>query len=237
MGTADGGLAALVYAPCRVQTMVSDVPVSLSVTTDYPFRDTVAVAVAPSRPARFPIKLRIPAWARSTAVTVNGAPVLGASEDGFLTIDRIWRRGDAVAIRFAFEIERQPGFNDAVSVVRGPLVFALPITESWQKWRPRGLTADWEVYPASSWNYAITEAPLNAVEHPVPAVPFSRHAPPVTIAATVMRAADWIEAHGGYADPPPQSPLAIADAKPETVSLIPYGAAKLRVTAMPVVRA
>ncbi|MGN6374263.1 MAG: beta-L-arabinofuranosidase domain-containing protein, partial [Sphingomonas sp.] len=234
MGTADGGLAALVYAPCTVRTMVADVPVRLAVTTDYPFRDTVAVDVAPARPARFPLKLRIPAWARSMTVTVNGTPATGSRDEGFLTLLRTWKAGDAVAIRFVFEVEREPGYNDAVSVVRGPLVFALPVAESWQKWRPRGLTADWEVYPAAAWNYALADAPLGHAEHPVSAVPFSRRTPPATVTATVVRAPDWVEAHGGFADPPPQSPVAIANPARETVTLIPYGAAKLRVTAMPV---
>lgn len=236
MATADGGLAALIYAPCSVRTLVAEVPVGLTVTTDYPFRDSVAVAVAPSRPTRFPLKLRVPGWAKAMTVTINGAPVSGKRESGFLTLDRTWRPGDAVAIRFGFEIERQVGYNDAVTVVRGPLLFALPVSENWQKWRTRGLTADWEIYPASPWNYALANAPLAHAEHPVSPVPFSRRAPPITITATVLRAPDWIEAHGGYADPPPQSPVVIADATPETVSLIPYGAAKLRITAMPVAR-
>ena len=236
MATADGGLAALIYAPCTVRTIIADTPVALAVTTDYPFRDSIAVTVEPSRPARFPLKLRVPGWAKSMAVSVNGVSASGTRENGFLTIDRTWKAGDAIAIRFAFEVERQAGYKDAVAVTRGPLLFSLPITESWQKWRNRGLTADWEVYPASPWNYALTDAPLSHAEHPISAVPFSRRTPPVTIAATVVRAPDWVEAHGGYADPPPQSPLVLADAKPETVSLIPYGAAKLRVTVMPVAR-
>jgi hypothetical protein len=237
MGTADGGLAALVYAPCRVRTVVADVPVSLTVTTDYPFRDTAAVDVAPLRPARFPIKLRIPGWAKEMTVTVNGAPVPGERSDGFLTIDRTWNPGDAIAIRFAFEVARERGYKDAVTVARGPLLFALPIAESWQKWRTRGLTADWEVYPAGPWNYALTDAPLVHAEHPIPSIAFSRRTPPVTVAATMVRVPGWIEAHGGYADPPPPSPVVIAGAEPETISLIPYGAAKLRVTALPVARA
>lgn len=236
MGTADGGLAALVYAPCTVRTIVSDMTVDLTVTTDYPFRDNVAIDVSPSRPARFPVKLRIPAWAKAMVVTVNGAPVSANRSDGFLVIDRVWHR-DVIAIRFVFEVEREPGYNDAVSVARGPLLFALPIGENWQKWRNRGLTADWEVYPAGPWNYALTAAPLIPAEHPISSVPFSRRAPPMTVTAKLVRAPDWVEAHGGYADPPPPSPIAITGRETETVSLIPYGAAKLRVTALPEARA
>ena len=114
------------------------------------------------------------------------------------------------------------------------MLFALAVSESWQKWRTRGLTADWEVYPSSPWNYALTDAPLAHAEHPISPVPFSRRTPPATVAASVVRAPGWVEAHGGYADPPPQSPLVLADPQPEMVSLIPYGAAKLRVTMMPV---
>lgn len=236
MGTKDGGLAALIYAPCAVKTVVGDVPVAVTVETDYPFRDTVKIAVAPSRPEHFPLKLRVPGWARQMTVAVNGKSSPGARNDGFLTIDRVWQPGDNVTIAFAFEIERQAGFNNAVSIVRGPLVFSVPITENWQKWRSRDLTADWEVYPSSPWNYALTGSPLSHAEHPISAVPFSRRTPPVTVSATLVRAPDWIEARGGYADPPPQGPIAVTDAKPETVTLIPYGAAKLRVTAMPVAR-
>lgn len=236
MGTADGGLAALIYAPCTVKTVVGGVPVAVTVETDYPFRDTVTIAVAPAHATRFPLKLRVPGWARKMTVEVNGASAMGQRENGFLTIDRLWQPGDSVTVAFAFEIERQPGFNNAVSIVRGPLVFAVPVTENWQKWRTRDLTADWEVYPSSPWNYVLTSAALSHAEHPISAVPFSRRTPPVTIAATLVRVPDWVEAHGGYADPPPQGPIVVTDAKPETVTLIPYGAAKLRVTTIPVAK-
>ena len=38
---------------------------------------------------------------------------------------------------------------------RGPLVFSLPIGEDWVKLRSRGMTADWQVFPSSEWNYAL----------------------------------------------------------------------------------
>ena len=42
---------------------------------------------------------------------------------------------------------------------------------------------------------------------------------------------EWIEAHGGYAEPPPGGMKGSGDQHPLT--LIPYGAAKLRITAFP----
>ncbi len=47
------------------------------------------------------------------------------------------------------------GFNDAVAIERGPLVYALPIAAEWKKVKDNRQFADWEVYPRSPWNYAL----------------------------------------------------------------------------------
>ena len=39
MRSADGGLAAVAYAPCVVETTIQGKPVRVEVATDYPFRD------------------------------------------------------------------------------------------------------------------------------------------------------------------------------------------------------
>ena len=64
MATADGGLAAVAYGPSEVSTQVADgVPVSIAETTDYPFRETVTLEVKIAHLVKFPLVLRIPAWA------------------------------------------------------------------------------------------------------------------------------------------------------------------------------
>jgi hypothetical protein len=46
MATGDAGIAALSYAPCRVQALVADsVPVSLTVETAYPFNEDITISV------------------------------------------------------------------------------------------------------------------------------------------------------------------------------------------------
>ena len=40
-------------------------------------------------------------------------------------------------------------FHDSVAVERGPLVFSYGIGESWVKFRDRGMTADWQVFPTT----------------------------------------------------------------------------------------
>lgn len=236
MATGDGGLAATVYAPAEVDTVVAEIPVKLTSATDYPFRDTVALTVSPRRPVAFPLKLRIPAWSRDVAIRVNGEPVEAARSNGFATISRTWTKGDRVDIAFENRTETMSGYKGSVSVAHGPLLYALPVGERWTKLKQRGLSADWRTEPTSPWNYGLVAATaFRRVERPVSPVPFSRAAPPVAITASAVRVPEW-RAEGAYAAPPPQSPLA-RSAEPEVVTLIPYGAAKLRIASFPIVRA
>ena len=49
------------------------------------------------------------------------------------------------------------GYNGAVAIERGPLVYALPIDAEWRKLRDRENLQfdDWEVYPKSPWNLRL----------------------------------------------------------------------------------
>ncbi len=65
MKHADGGLAAIAYAPCVIETHIQGKPVKVVVETDYPFRDTIGITVTVLEPMEFPLHLRIPSWART----------------------------------------------------------------------------------------------------------------------------------------------------------------------------
>lgn len=83
----------------------------------------------PGVPARFPLQLRIPAWAQGAAVSVNGERAAGQVQAGtFFALDRQWKRGDEVTLelpmswRLVKGRQRQAG---RVAVMRGPQVFCL----------------------------------------------------------------------------------------------------------------
>jgi len=61
--------------------------------------------------------------------------------------------------------------------------------------------------------------------------PFSRKQAPITLSVIARKLSAW-RAEDGAANPLPQSPAATDQAE-ETLTLIPYAAAKLRVTAFP----
>ncbi len=237
MASQDSGLVAAAYSPCEVRTKLGGTAVHVVEETDYPFRGTIRITVNPAAEMRFPLRLRIPAWANGTTIKVNGKVHPSPERAGFAKIDRVWKAGDFVELAFPMTPRVvHGGYRDSVSVERGPLVFSYPIGEDWVKLRTRGMTADWQVFPSSEWNYALavngdTVHGMLVEEHPVGGSPFALTGTPVKLQVAARKVPAW-RAVDGVADPVPQSPVASEETE-ETIALVPYGAAKLRITAFP----
>ncbi len=236
MASADDGLVAAAYSPCEVRTRVRDTVVHISEETDYPFRGTVRIKVDPASAVEFPLRLRIPGWAEGAAISVNGQAQALPAADTFAKIDRKWKAGDLVELKLPLRPRISRGFNDSVSIDRGPLVFSFPIGEDWVKLRDRGMTADWQVFPSSQWNYALAvdEQAIGTVavkEAAVGKAPLTLKNAPITLEMEARKVPAW-RAVDGVADPVPQSPVSSGEPK-ERIMLVPYAAAKLRITAFP----
>ena len=127
MASADGGLAAAAYAPSEVRTKIDGKDVTVTETTDYPFRDRISLLITTSAAAAIPLA---PAHSRNgpkiRAISINGQKVDGvATQVAYKRIDREWRKGDRVEIVFPMPVRAIQGFNGSISVERGPLVYAL----------------------------------------------------------------------------------------------------------------
>ena len=238
MGTPDNGLAAVAYGPSTVTAAVrGGEAVTIEEQTDYPFRETVNLEVKAAHPVTFPLALRVPAWAGEVTVAVNGSSVPGAKAGTFFRLEREWTNGDRVEIRFPMRVRLSTWYNNSIAVERGPLVYSLKIAESWHKIRQTGPAADWEVYPTSPWNYALavdTSAPGNSfavTENAIAPQPFSPDSPAVELAAKASRLPEW-QLVDDSPGPLPVSPV-VSRRLQESITLIPYGASKLRITAFP----
>ncbi len=237
MRSAQDGLAAVAYGPCTVNTTVRGVKVRVDEQTEYPFREGVTMTVAPERPVRFPLHVRVPQWAAGAQVMVNGKPFAGAVKAGsFAVIDREWRGGDRVKLRLPMQPRISRWFNQSVAVERGPLVFGYSPGEHWVKLRDRGMTAHWQVFPDRGWNYALavneqSAAEIAVTEGEIGAVPFALESKTVTLHAPATLLDRW-RAEDGVAAPPPVMP-GKGVALLQTIDLLPYGSARLRVTAFP----
>ena len=122
--------------------------VTLAQRTDYPWKGTSAIAVTPAAAGqRFALKVRIPGWAMGRpvpstlyeqtvaadasgiSVKVNGTLVPLALDKGYCTIDRAWRRGDAVTVDIPMPVKRikadarVEADHGRLAVERGPILW------------------------------------------------------------------------------------------------------------------
>ena len=243
MRTQDGGLAAVAYTPSHVEIEVDGAPVTVSLDTDYPFRETLRFVVSAERAVRFPLLLRIPAWATGCRLQVEGEEEFLPAAGEFHRIERAWHGATEMVLTLPMSPALLSGFNGAVAFERGPLVYALKIGEEWRRTNAdlplRELPhADWEVHPTTPWNYALNVSETTLAqdvafaEHPVGDCPFSPDGAPVSAMVTGRRVPAWVMENGSPADVPP-SPI-VSSEPLEELTLIPYGCTNLRITEFPV---
>ena len=109
-------------------------PITLEQTGEFLEDGIVRIRVASSSPARFALRLRIPAWANGeNTLLINNHPASIAAQKGFTTVDRTWRDGDTVELRLPMSLRLEaipsnggPEHPGTVALLYGPLVlFAL----------------------------------------------------------------------------------------------------------------
>jgi len=241
--TPAGGLCAAMYAPCTVTARVADgVPVTVREDTDYPFGETVTLTVSTPRAVAFPLVLRIPGWCRAPVLAVNGRTVGAPDGPAFTTVDRTWSDGDTVMLRLPqrITVRTWPGNGDSVSVDRGPLSYSLRIGEEYVRTGGTDTFPEYDVHATSPWNYGLALDPadpaaglsFSAAGGPLPPNPFTLATAPCRITAPARRIAEWTADSQHVVTPLQQSP-ALSTAPVEAVTLVPLGAARLRISAFP----
>jgi uncharacterized protein len=238
MATPDDGLVTVAYAPSEVRTKIAGKDVNIMEDTDYPFRGDVHLTIHTARTTSFALVLRIPGWAESATVQVNGDAAPPSAEEnvrnGFYSIRREWHDGDVVKLSFPTGARVSHWYHNSAVFERGPLVFSLPLEGKWtglKKYAEK--SADWQITPTTKWNYAVelSQCAANISEHDLGDTPFDTRQPAVKLQVKARELPQWT-VYENSAGPLPVSPVS-SGATEQGLILIPYGAAKLRITAFP----
>ncbi|MDT8914715.1 glycoside hydrolase family 127 protein [Amycolatopsis sp. PS_44_ISF1] len=243
LATPDQGLAAAMYAASSVTAKVADgTSVTIAEDTTYPFSEQITFTVGAPKPLAFPLYLRIPAWCAAPRLTVAGAPVTAPAGPAFVKLDRTWNDGDVVTLTLPQQtaVRTWSANHDSLSVDHGPLTYSLEIGERYELLGGTGQFPEYAVHATTPWNYGLAVDPATAASAmtfaatggPLPDNPFTPGAVPVRITAPARRIAEWTADDQDVVTPLQASP-ARSTAPVEPVTLIPMGAARLRVTSFP----
>ncbi|WP_018548875.1 RICIN domain-containing protein [Streptomyces sp. LaPpAH-108] len=233
-----GGLAAALYSPCTVRaTVAGGTEVTITEDTDYPFGETVRLTLATPRGVRFPLHLRVPGWCAEPRLTVNGKAYAATPGPSFTVVDRQWSNGDTVTLRLPQRtvLRTWSAGQDAVSVEHGPLAYALRIGENYVRYAGDDTFPEYEVHATTPWNYGLVPDSIPEFTRsggPVPANPFTQEGTPVRMTARARRVAEWVADDEHVVAPLQRSP-ARSDSPVESVTLVPMGAARLRISGFP----
>lgn len=124
-------LYANIYAAGSVKTDIGGKVADFSVATDYPWNGNVEFKANAAFSSPLTLNLRIPSWADSAKLSVNGRPVEGKPENGYLSVRRAWAKGDSVKLELPMDVRRvaaHPKARDVAEtavIQRGPIVYCL----------------------------------------------------------------------------------------------------------------
>ncbi|MCX6301780.1 MAG: glycoside hydrolase family 127 protein [Bacteroidia bacterium] len=262
MATNDNGLIAVAYSPSTVKAKVGKgIEITITEETEYPFKGDIKLRVSTGASIRFPLYLRIPGWADSSAISFKGKTVTGRG-GSTVKLNEKWDDGDIISLRLPFKIRTEKRYNNSESVLRGPLYFSLRIEKEYKSVKInydnfgyKG-SVDWEINSMSPWNYGLMIDPINqergfeVADNPVTKYPFADKGDmiwtpdsgkyvawdkeaAVVITARGMKIPGW-GMRNNSADIPPLSPVK-PEGRTEVIQLVPYGSAKLRITEFPVI--
>jgi uncharacterized protein len=237
MSAKDGGVAAISYSPCQVKTVVAgDTLLEVLVKSEYPFREQVSIRFNLSKTAKFPLFLRVPEWCSKFQVKINGERQIVHAENGFSRFVREWSSGDEIEVILPMEVQFEERNNYAMSVNRGPLVYVLPIGEHWICVQERERFHDWEVYPTTAWRYGLVEnTVIDVVTQDISYQPYKTENAPIKILMKGQLLSNWYMENNSAAEPP-LNPRPYPHSKVETIELVPYGCARLRIGEFPVIK-
>lgn len=262
MATPDNGLAAVLYSESEVKAKIATgTEVVIKQETHYPFEEQVRFSLKLTKAEEFPLYLRVPAWCSNASVKINNQPVnVGARAGQYIKLINTWKNGDRITLDLPMKLSVRTWTKNknSTSINYGPLTFSLKIEEKYirfesdktaqydAKWQESADPSKWpsfEIQPNSAWNYGLTgdltqlEKTFTIQRKPWPAdnFPFTLSAVPIELKTKGSQIPAWTIDQYGLCAELPESPVKRTE-KEEEITLVPMGAARLRISAFPVIK-
>jgi hypothetical protein len=262
MATPDNGLAAVLFSESSVKAKVADgKEISIVEETHYPFEEQIRMKINTTKDVTFPLYIRIPAWCAQARISINGkASPVKWTAGSYARILRSWSNNDQINIEFPMDIVVQQWDvnQQSVSVNYGPLTFSLKIEEQyiqkssretaigdshWQESADESKWPSYEIHATSAWNYGLQcdlHHPAQSFqvikkEWPADNFPFTVSSAPIELKAKGRKIPGWEMDKFGLCAVLPAYPVLTSEPL-EDITLIPMGAARLRISAFPPVK-
>ena len=127
---------------------IGNVDVPIEMTTNYPLDGVINITMNPSKKVKYSLNLRLPGWAKENPVPgdlytfkdqstekfnilLNGKAVNYEEKNGYIIIDRDWKKGDKIQYTLPMEVKRVVSREevvankDRIALQRGPLVYCV----------------------------------------------------------------------------------------------------------------
>lgn len=221
--------------PSSVDFEWRDSHVSITLDTEYPFKNQLSYTIKTSEKVDMLFKIRIPSFAKN--ITVNGKR---EKNNGYIEFSGFDAGVTKINVSFDTEARLAPSPTRGLyNVSCGSLIFSAKIDAEYTRREyvsnnveRKYPYCDYLITPTSDWNFAFASREVKVNRKDVDSIPFSSQNPPVTVEAQLCHV-DWRNEFGylNVCAKKPHSRKALD--KPFTVELYPYGCAKLRMTEMP----
>lgn len=127
----DNGVTVNLYGGNELNTHLMDGSVfKLKQETQYPWEGLIQLTIDQAKSEAFDIQLRIPGWAESASLKVNGADAgVEVASGTYAVIKRQWKAGDVITLDLPMKVDFMEGLalieevRNQVAIKRGPVVY------------------------------------------------------------------------------------------------------------------
>jgi DUF1680 family protein len=164
------GLAVNLYHPSRVTWRQGTANVSLTQQTAYPLNGDIALHLKSDRAERFTLQLRIPAWATTPRLSINGRRANTPTLPGtWATLDRTWQSGDRIELSLDTPLRLIPldeQHPNLVALAAGSAVLFALQPQSTNLSRQQLLAAERLSPNSPEWRISTGSEPIRLLPYP-----------------------------------------------------------------------